>query len=68
MDRQHDDAFFPTATVTGTVPLAVPGGYNPGLLGATIHAQYVLLDGLFNSALPLISASSNAVRHTVGLN
>lgn len=59
--------FFPPTTVVGTVPLAVPGGYNPGLLGARITAQYVLLDGLFTGG-DLISASSNAIQQTLGLN
>ncbi len=61
----HEITFFPTGT--GTVPLAIPAGYNPALLGATIFAQYVLLDGVFNPALPLISGSSNAMQMTVGL-
>ena len=58
---------FPTATTQGVVPLTVPGNYNPSLLGAQIHAQFVLLDGLFTGGI-LIPAASNAIRHTVGLN
>lgn len=57
---------FPTATTTGTVPFTVPGGYNPAILGATVTAQFVLLDGLFTGG-DLISASSHALLHTVGL-
>jgi hypothetical protein len=58
---------LPAASVTGTVPLAIPGGYQPALMGFAVHAQYVVLDGLFGGP-NLITSSSNAIRHTIGLN
>jgi hypothetical protein len=59
--------FLPPNAVTGTVPFALAAGYNPGVLGFNLHAQFVLLDGLFNGG-DLITAASNAIKHTVGLN
>lgn len=53
---------FPPATVTGTRPLFIP----PGFAGTALHAQYVVLDGLSGGAT-LVTAASNAVKHTVGL-
>jgi hypothetical protein len=57
----------PTPSTTGTVPLALAAGYNPGLLGVDLFAQFFVLDGLFGGP-NLITASSNAVKHTIGLN
>ncbi|HEU4419303.1 MAG TPA: hypothetical protein VFT55_10210 [Planctomycetota bacterium] len=54
---------LPSGTATGTVPLVVP----PGFLGVEIYAQFVVLDGLFGGPY-LITASSNAVKHIIGLN
>ncbi|MFY9345107.1 MAG: hypothetical protein WAT39_21640 [Planctomycetota bacterium] len=54
---------LPPATATGTVPFVVPTGF----LGVELYAQFVVLDGLFGGP-NLITASSNAVRHVVGLN
>jgi len=54
---------LPSGTATGTVPLAVP----PGFLGQQIYAQFVVLDGLLGGP-NLITASSNAVKHVIGLN
>ncbi len=59
--------FFPPTSVVGTVPLVVPSGYNPGILGARIFSQYVLMDGLFTGG-DLIPAASNALQQVVGLN
>jgi hypothetical protein len=59
--------FLPPNSVTGTVPFTIAGGYNPGVLGFNLYAQFVLLDGLFSGG-DLISAASNAIKHTVGLN
>ncbi|MEO6597876.1 MAG: hypothetical protein ABIP94_24300 [Planctomycetota bacterium] len=60
--------FFPPSTVVGTRPCVEGSGYQPAVIGTNLYAQYVLLDGLFNPALPLISAASNAIKHTAGLN
>jgi hypothetical protein len=57
----------PTPSTTGTVPLALAAGYSPGLLGVDLFAQFFVLDGLFFGP-NLITASSNAVKHTIGLN
>jgi hypothetical protein len=57
----------PTPSTTGTVTLALAAGYNPGLLGVDLFAQFFVLDGLFGGP-DLITASSNAVKHTIGLN
>ena len=54
---------LPTATTAGTVPLVVPNG----ILGVDIYAQFVALDGLLGGP-NLITVSSNAIKHTVGLN
>lgn len=54
---------LPPASVTGTVPLFVP----PGLQGTEIYAQFVMLDGLFGGP-DLITRSSNALRHRIGIN
>jgi hypothetical protein len=51
----------PGASVTGTVPLLIP----PGVEGAELFAQYVLLDGLFGGP-HLITATSNTLRHEIG--
>ncbi len=58
---------FPAASVSGTIPLPIPGGYQPGLQGAELFAQFVVLDGLFIPG-PLVTVASNAVRHVVGNN
>jgi hypothetical protein len=58
---------FPPPTVTGVIPLAVPGGYQPVLMGFDLFAQYVVLDGLFTGGPP-ITAASNAIHHVVGEN
>ncbi|HEX6810802.1 MAG TPA: hypothetical protein VF384_04180 [Planctomycetota bacterium] len=54
---------LPGPTVTGTVPFAVPHGFE----GTNLHAQYVVLDGLFG-APNLITVASNAIKHTIGLD
>ena len=53
---------LPAPTTVGTVPFVVPSG----VLGVDIYAQFVTLD-LFGGP-NLISNSSNAIKHTVGLN
>lgn len=53
----------PPASVTGTVPFVVPNGFN----GVRIHSQFVVIDGLFGGS-NLITAASNSLVHTVGLN
>lgn len=53
---------LPTGTTFGTVPLTIP----PGLEGVDLYAQFVVLDGLFVGP-NLITASSNALKHTIGL-
>lgn len=53
---------LPGATVTGTVPLVVPHGVE----GTEIFAQYVVLD--LTGGPNLISAASNALKHTIGLD
>lgn len=57
---------LPGPTVTGTTPLVAPSGYQPTILGAQVHVQYLLLDGLFGGP-DLFTGASNALRHTVGL-
>jgi hypothetical protein len=54
---------LPPSTVVGTVPLVIP----PGILGTNLFAQWVALDGLFGGP-DLITVSSNAIQHTIGLN
>lgn len=56
----------PPTTATGTAALTMPTGYNPGLLGAQLYAQFLVLDGLFGGP-NLITSSSPALLHTVGL-
>lgn len=56
----------PPTTATGTTALTIPTGYNPGLLGAQLYAQFLVLDGLFGGP-NLITGSSTALKHTVGL-
>lgn len=58
---------LPAASVTGTVPLPVPAGYQPGFQGAEVFAQFVVLDGLFGGP-NLITVASNALRHVTGNN
>jgi hypothetical protein len=54
---------LPGPSIVGAVPFVVPAG----LLGVDLYAQWIALDGLFGGP-NLISASSNAIKHTVGLN
>ena len=54
---------LPAATVTGTLPLVVPSG----LVGVELYSQFVVLGGLFGGP-DLISASSNGMKQTIGLN
>lgn len=54
---------LPASPAIGTVPLVVPHGFE----GAEIHAQFVALDGLFGGP-SLITVSSNAIKHRIGLN
>jgi hypothetical protein len=49
-------------TVTGTLPLTVPNG----LVGVDLYAQFVVLGGLFGGPA-LVSAASNAMQQTIGL-
>jgi hypothetical protein len=51
----------PGASATTSHPFVVP----PGFDGVDLHAQYVVLGGLFG-APDLITVASNALRHTVG--
>jgi hypothetical protein len=53
----------PTATVTGLRTLTVPAG----LIGVDLYAQFVGLNGVLVGG-NLISASSNAMKQTIGLN
>ncbi|MEO6597825.1 MAG: hypothetical protein ABIP94_24020 [Planctomycetota bacterium] len=50
------------ASVVGTVPLTVPHGFQ----GTEIFAQFVVLD--FTAGAPLVFRSSNALKHTIGLD
>jgi hypothetical protein len=54
---------LPATTAIGTVPLAVPHGFE----GTEIYAQFIALDGLFGGP-NLITVSSNAIKHRIGLN
>ncbi len=54
---------LPASTAVGTVPFVVPHGFE----GSQFFAQFVALDGLFGGP-DLITVSSNAIKHTVGLN
>ncbi|HZN39683.1 MAG TPA: DVUA0089 family protein [Planctomycetota bacterium] len=54
---------LPPSSVVGTVPLVVP----PGFEGTEIYAQFVVLDGLI-SGPDLITRSSNALKHIIGLD
>ncbi|MBL8755515.1 MAG: hypothetical protein JNK15_19605, partial [Planctomycetes bacterium] len=54
---------LPGSTITGTVPFVVPAG----LIGIDLYAQWIALDGLFGGP-NLITSSSNAIKHTLGLN
>jgi hypothetical protein len=56
----------PAASVTGTFSILVPGGYNPGLVGFQITAQYLILDELFTGP-DIVTEASNGLLHTVGL-
>jgi hypothetical protein len=51
------------STVVGTRPLAIP----PGFDGADLYAQFVVLDGVLPTGGNLITRSSNAIKHTIGL-
>jgi hypothetical protein len=53
----------PPASVVGTVPYVIP----PGFEGTEIYAQFVVLDGLFGGP-DLITRSSNALKHIIGLD
>jgi hypothetical protein len=55
---------FPPASLPASAPVTIPSACNPGLLGATLCAQFVTLDA---NAPSLITAASNAWKHTVGL-
>ena len=57
---------LPGTTATGTLPLVIPAGYNPAFLGAQFYTQFLVLDGLFGGP-NLITGSSPALKHTVGL-
>jgi hypothetical protein len=54
---------LPASTAIGTVPFVVPHGFE----GAEVYVQFVALDGLFGGP-NLITVSSNAIKHTIGLN
>jgi hypothetical protein len=56
---------LPPSAVSGTATLSLPGGCQPLLLGATLAAQYVTLDGIVTGQ-DLVSAASNAILHTFG--
>jgi hypothetical protein len=56
---------LPTPTIAGTVGFPVPAGYQPGLMGFDLYAQHVTLDFVPPA---ILSASSNAIRHTIGNN
>lgn len=55
----------PGSTVTGTIPLALPSGYGTSLIGIDLYSQFVVLN--LTGGDP-IAASSNALRHTFGLD
>lgn len=57
---------FPPASLVGTFAITVPGGYQPGLMGFQITAQYLILDQLFTGP-DIITQASNGLLHTVGL-
>lgn len=52
---------LPAANLNGTVPFAIP----PGFDGFELYTQFVTLDGLVGAST-LITAASNAVHTTVG--
>lgn len=52
----------PPPTVIGTIPLVIP----PGFEGTEIYAQFVVLGALPTDTL--VGASSNALKHRVGLD
>ncbi|MFN7590042.1 MAG: hypothetical protein ACK501_00380 [Planctomycetota bacterium] len=54
---------LPGANVTGSVTLTIPAGLD----GVDLHAQFLVLDGLFGGP-NLVTSSSNAIRHTIGQN
>ncbi|HEX5052784.1 MAG TPA: hypothetical protein VFZ65_13490 [Planctomycetota bacterium] len=53
---------LPPSTAVGSVPFVVPHGFE----GFDIYGQFVVLDGLL-SGPDLITVSSNAIKHTIGL-
>ena len=53
---------LPPATTVGTRPFVVPAGFE----GTDIYAQFIVLNGLFGGP-SLITSSSNAIKHTLGL-
>ncbi len=59
----HQVFLLPSANVVGTVPLPVP----PGVEGAEVYAQFVVLDGLLGGPT-IMTRLSNAVRIQVGQN
>ncbi|HEX5050214.1 MAG TPA: hypothetical protein VFZ65_00450 [Planctomycetota bacterium] len=63
----YEVTVLPPPTVLGTIPLVIPGGYQPALMGFDLFAQYVVLDGLFFGG-PLITVASNAVHSRIGMN
>lgn len=54
---------LPSSTVVGSVPFVVP----PGFEGTEMYAQFVILDGVLGGP-NLITRSSNALKHTMGLD
>ena len=56
---------FPGSNVSGAVPVNIDPGYIPDDISVEIYAQFVLLD-LFGGP-SIVSASSNAIKHTLGL-
>ena len=57
---------LPAANVTGTVPLTMPTPVPTAWLGVDIVVQAIGVD-LFGGA-NLVPWSSNAIRHTIGLD
>lgn len=55
---------FPGSTVTGNLAVDIAPGYHPDYTGFKLYAQFVLLD--LSGGPSIVTASSNAIKHTVG--
>lgn len=55
---------FPGSTVTGNLAVDIAPGYHPDYTNFKLYAQFVLLD--LSGGPSIVTASSNAIQHTVG--